>query len=1032
MSLSAKTVVLFTIALLFSGASTADNPYGGINAIWYSNSSPDSVLNSQWVDSGQAKVEWRGVEPSDGNYDWSTLDTRIQQSTSRGLKTTIQLNGERKPDWLFNVVPYCTVKLSHQVGDPQGTLAYWHSRYRQEYLDVIAALAAHLKANYTEDQILAVRLSYLEVGTEHSLSGAGECGSAGGSWITPSGVTWEAFNESGYRDSVRLAYFNGLSSTGPGNPGFTTLLRNTSSYTGILANGLNNGIAGIFQTGLEIQPRFTGDEQGRYGVFEDYCINSNAKNCLAETWADSDGFRGANNSQRDYRGYPPVSWNYWSILAGLEKGVDWLGIYAEDIEYANAGNQEYIGAFDFARKYAGYADKPTESPGAWLAFREGKFNKGDYNFLASKTSDPDFTPRDRCGTNYVYKGSVTQTGQTCSPGTALVNANQRYDGWSRRLAANTSVSLTFNQDFINSLNGEDVNVNVVYGQTSGTGSWSLSCFGNTQTVNMTNTGNWATRSYTIPTPTTTGQNTCTLSTTGAAVDFHMVELLRTGVGTPSVPGGGTGGGGETPPPTAPGTGDPAFLSFNQGNALTENPGTVFFATDPGVNTNGVISLSVSDGLDVVEAVGFNDNADGGRSAWPDLSAIDTGDIAVTLIYDNPDYDSTVNDALSALSYFNLTTPTPAFSGDQYGSSGGVILRNTGGFGSASMTVSQELAAGVGDTIHIRYKFHDAGTNTPHGVQITTDTGQKLRATGTLGNLVIDQTETGSNHAIKQWNDGDTHWVELSMTATVADDYEFKVGPYIADIGAEVNLLRIQMWINRAPKSLVRTSTMFRPAEAPLPGDCSNLRSEDGTIISAGCEVSGEGAVYAVLTDSATAPSVAQITQGLDNTGAVVPSRTSTYSTGSGNVSFNNVNPNIVKYVHMVFESSPGLYSDVQTEVSAALAAPVPTKQIVFSAATNNRLYCFNPMAGTNLLFTGTVDVSIFNGDWLISNPQDIPTLLAVADDVSVTAGELTLTDNDLVYGSINALLTGAQGYNYVASNATSTCRWNNEFQVVEQ
>lgn len=60
------------------------------------------------------------------------------------INTTLQINGNKKPKWMFNEIPYYPGKLSQQVQDDY-TLMFWHPRFKQAYLDFIKAWAEHLK-----------------------------------------------------------------------------------------------------------------------------------------------------------------------------------------------------------------------------------------------------------------------------------------------------------------------------------------------------------------------------------------------------------------------------------------------------------------------------------------------------------------------------------------------------------------------------------------------------------------------------------------------------------------------------------------------------------------------------------------------------------------------------------------------------------------------------------------------------------------------------------------------------------------------
>ena len=77
------------------------------------------------------------VELAEGKYNFTRIDEMLADLESRGLLTTIQINGNRKPDWVFEKVPYVDERLSHQVASLRGTLMYWHETHRDAYCGML-------------------------------------------------------------------------------------------------------------------------------------------------------------------------------------------------------------------------------------------------------------------------------------------------------------------------------------------------------------------------------------------------------------------------------------------------------------------------------------------------------------------------------------------------------------------------------------------------------------------------------------------------------------------------------------------------------------------------------------------------------------------------------------------------------------------------------------------------------------------------------------------------------------------------------
>lgn len=160
-----------TRQLLASGEdSTLRVSKSGIYVIWYPSKGnvADLYLNQPYVVGGQIVLQWRDVEPAQGKYDFTRIDEMLADLEGRGLSTTIQINGNRKPDWLFEKVPYVKERLSHQVASRRGTLMYWHATHRDAYCGMLRALAVNLRGSPFRETILGLRLNFNAFGTEHT------------------------------------------------------------------------------------------------------------------------------------------------------------------------------------------------------------------------------------------------------------------------------------------------------------------------------------------------------------------------------------------------------------------------------------------------------------------------------------------------------------------------------------------------------------------------------------------------------------------------------------------------------------------------------------------------------------------------------------------------------------------------------------------------------------------------------------------------------------------------------------------------
>jgi hypothetical protein len=434
------------------------HPDRGIALIWYGN---QDNLNSRGgvVTAGQTWYMWKWFEPTEGNYNFSDLDSQLQKVHSKGLKTTIQINGNQHPDYLYKIVPYLKgVTYPTSQDDP---LMYWHPVYKEKYRNMINALAEHLKASPYKDAVLGIRHNYNSIGTEHhyirpehrtpDLWTVEEGVSASEQWpwteqLARQYMTWtidmylEAFDiPSGIFVFLRAESVSG----GAATPYHLSLLE--------------SGSAGIFHTSSEPQPRSGKNNQFR--VFVDYAKTGKTY-ALMESWSasvtDSDGW----GWTKTKRPITKAQFNYWTLLCDLHCGATFPAMRPADVDMPETRED-----YEFAKKYAGYIGRPDVSPGTWIAFREGDFLVGDYTFLMNRAA-----------------GDNSQ---------ALYNVDNEKQGlWARGVQPGNSMKILMDAGFTFSLNELDtVEVRIWY-KDEGTGYLDVKAFGQSFRTLKKGTNKW--------------------------------------------------------------------------------------------------------------------------------------------------------------------------------------------------------------------------------------------------------------------------------------------------------------------------------------------------------------------------------------------------------------------------------------------------------------------------------------------------------------------------------------------------------------
>ncbi|OPZ17286.1 MAG: hypothetical protein BWZ10_01231 [candidate division BRC1 bacterium ADurb.BinA364] len=487
------------------GAAVEPHPNRGLYSIWYS--SQPETLDLPYIVGGQAIKQWADLAPAPGRFDFTALDQDLAALKKRGFPTTVQINGNRKPEWLFERVPYHPQKLSHQTGDAKGTLMYWHPAHREAYRDLLRAFSEYLDSSPYRDTILGIRLNFNALGTEHTA--VSESQRSLDQWIVPPGVEgaveWSVAVGEAYRADVIQWFVELLGGK------TRVFVRNNISEV------LRKPYLDLFETGQLCWFHTSSEAQSRgndlqYTTFLEYCRTGKTL-AYAESWASAWGHHGG---KTDDRFCSPPQWNYWRLLNDLHCGVSFIAVYANDLGVAIDGvyqrqaypqyQAEFDKAFRFASRYAGYHASPAQSPGAWAAFREGDRLKGDYDFLMKRLPDE------------------TQPAVTIGPD------EQRFGAWARILPAGASMRLKADPAFLASLPPSGASVNVTY-LDEGEGALAVRFGVERHEIALGGSGRWKVASLPASAAALAGGDgaeTIVLEARGASVALHMAEILREG------------------------------------------------------------------------------------------------------------------------------------------------------------------------------------------------------------------------------------------------------------------------------------------------------------------------------------------------------------------------------------------------------------------------------------------------------------------------------------------------------------------------
>jgi hypothetical protein len=477
-----------------TGPAATTSPAGaaapGIYMVW--GNSTDAA--QPWVRGGQVKVEWRDIEPARGSFNWAPLAAGLATYANLGKSTTIQVNADTKPAWVWNLVAKCGTSKGWDI--PQ----YWDPIYLTLEQEMITSLKNYLATAPNTDRITLVRANADAIGTELTDVPTGyRC------TPTPDGhvynVVWDKTVARTWYQKIMGAWLNTLS------PTFHVALRVQTFTT-------NNPPPPLDWLGV--------DKAWIMGTASDIDPNPSRENfdIFSMNWARTGKTVAYWEHQRaDGVKTNLVSWNYWRLLLELQKGVTYPAVYGNVLRYANT-NPEFRAAFDFTNRYAGFHNSPATAPGAWVALRQGTgVRAGNFGWFITQLN-PD----------------TTSTALDSNSGASMIgNPTQRFGRFARRIDGGTTKDTMFfqlNPAFRSSIAIPTglTELHVRY-LDKGIGSFVVNYgAGLSGVVAKTDTGDWKDAVIDVPGAAFTGSlpggSDVTVQALGTeSTVFHMVELV---------------------------------------------------------------------------------------------------------------------------------------------------------------------------------------------------------------------------------------------------------------------------------------------------------------------------------------------------------------------------------------------------------------------------------------------------------------------------------------------------------------------------
>lgn len=342
---------IVSVACLFfcTALAHADKPdYPGIWGIW---GEPLSREGRPWYKGHGITATWQDIEPADGRFDWSKLDSGITNATAKGLFVMVMVyTGAKSPEWLYAAgVPCVTTDFKGESHFP----FYLDPKFKTYFKRMIDRFAAHLDHDFPADvrkKIIAVQCPVGASGDPHPYKvegekGSGKVGAFGSGATRITSAQWIA-----YQKEMFAHYYAAFARATP----MIHCLFN-SNYDDQLQAWVLESFPGTWVKTARIGDRYQNNGEARERSYQ------TALPKLIRSFQNGKAIRARSEMDLTRMGWFTEApfWNmYWTQLWGLHNGQDIHNQVDGDLQ-----REQYYPAFEFYSRYAGYKD-PRDSHGA--------------------------------------------------------------------------------------------------------------------------------------------------------------------------------------------------------------------------------------------------------------------------------------------------------------------------------------------------------------------------------------------------------------------------------------------------------------------------------------------------------------------------------------------------------------------------------------------------------------------------------------------------------------------------------------------
>ncbi len=141
-----------SVAILLASSAGAEIPHGVFCLLPAGRACPASALNNSDVMGLGIRQTWADLEPTEGHYDWTFLDTEVGRAAAAGKVVLLRILTQiGKPAWVTTAVTDAGGSFFHfeKEGVPTTIPVFWDPTFLAKKKAMIAALGAHFGNNPT-------------------------------------------------------------------------------------------------------------------------------------------------------------------------------------------------------------------------------------------------------------------------------------------------------------------------------------------------------------------------------------------------------------------------------------------------------------------------------------------------------------------------------------------------------------------------------------------------------------------------------------------------------------------------------------------------------------------------------------------------------------------------------------------------------------------------------------------------------------------------------------------------------------------